>query len=98
MPIEGSAKSGKKVGPIVAILVIVLILIIAAVYLFASKLNKNEAPIENTAAPLVQNQVTTEQTANLQETVPPVTNTADDPDTLSKDLNSATAGLDSQGF
>jgi len=93
----------KKVGPIVAILVIVLVLVMAALYLFASRLNTN-AP----ATSVVSNTITTApaatETANVNQlvtptpSVAPITNTADDPQSLSNDLNSATQGLDNQSF
>ena len=37
----------KKVGPIVATLIIVLVLIIAALYIFASKVNQPAVPTDN---------------------------------------------------
>ena len=40
---HGSDSGSKKVGPIVAILVIVLVLIFAALYLFAAKVTQHNA-------------------------------------------------------
>ncbi len=78
-PIE----SKKKVGPIVVILAVVLILIIGALYLFASSSNKNAVP---TDADLVA------------ETVQPVTSTSDDVQDLDADLNASINGIDQQSF
>lgn len=79
MPVE----SKKKVGPIVVILAVVLILIIGALYLFASSTNKNAVPTDEDIA---------------AETVKPVTNTSDDVQDLNADLNSAIEGIDQQSF
>lgn len=85
----------KKVGPIVATLVIVLILIIAALYVFASRINQQSVPTDNTSAATVD---TSSQTAAVEPTVQPVTGTADDPASLQKDLNTSTQGVDAQNF
>ncbi len=45
-----SGNGEKKVGPIVATLIIVLVLIIAALYLFASKVNQPAIPTDATVA------------------------------------------------
>ncbi len=70
-------------------LVIVLLLVIAALYLFASRLNKE--PSDATA-----NQIISETSA--QQTVEPVTNTSDDMSSIESDLNASTNGLDNQNF
>ena len=77
----------RKVGPIITVLVIVLILIIGALYLFASKTN----------APAPENTMTNDATAASQE-VQPVTNTSDDVSSIEADLNASTQGLDQQNF
>ncbi|MFA6458838.1 MAG: hypothetical protein WCV79_00330 [Candidatus Paceibacterota bacterium] len=77
--------SHKKVGPIVAILVIVLVLIVAALYLFASKLNKQPVMLENTNG--TESAFIAEENSSPMPVVSPVTGTADDPDSLSNDLN-----------
>lgn len=82
----------KKIGPIVAILVIVLVLVVAALYLFASKINKQ------TVTPPVTSATPTQSTAATIESVQAVTNTADDVDSLQKDLETSTNGLDNQNF
>jgi len=45
-----SQNAEKKVGPIVATLIIVLVLIIAALYLFASKINQSAIPTDGSDA------------------------------------------------
>ena len=88
----------KKVGPIIATLVIVLILIIAALYLFASRINQPAIPDDNdvTAGDLDGKVATT--TAASTTTVQPVTNTSTDVKSLQSDLNDSTKGLDNQNF
>ena len=80
----------KKVGPIIATLIIVLVLIIAALYLFASRLNQQAIPTDDTADQYGASATTT--------TVQPVTNKADDVQSIQSDLNSSTNGLGSQGY
>lgn len=80
----------KKVGPIVATLVIVLILIMAALYLFASRINQQAIPMDTTT--------TVDNSAPTQTPVPTITSTASDPASLQRDLNASTQGLDSQNF
>ena len=84
----------KKVGPIIATLVIVLVLIIAALYLFASRINKEPVPTDTSAA------MTTNDTNNepAAPTVAPVTGTSDDPASIQADLNASTNNLDQQNF
>ncbi len=77
-----SQNGEKKVGPIVATLIIVLILIIAALYLFASKINQPAVPTDNSPA-------VADQGANTAAT---------DGNSLQSDLNGATNGLDKQNF
>lgn len=73
----------KKVGPIVATLIIVLVLIIAALYLFAAKVNQPAIP--------------TDATMNGSTTTAPA-NSPTDIQSLQNDLNGATTGLDKQNF
>lgn len=79
----------KKIGPIIAILVIILVLVIGALYIFASNINKQSAPIDSigqtNGSPVVSE-------------VKPITNQADDIDSLEADLNASTKGLDGQNF
>lgn len=92
----------KKVGPIIATLVIILILVIAALVMFASRLNQTQdTTTDNTADTSSNTQVTTNDTSSTSaslETVKPITNTADDAQSLQTDLNNSTTGLDNQNF
>ena len=69
----------KKVGPIVATLIIVLVLIIAALYLFASKANQPAIPTDASM-----------QAANASTSI--------ELNSLQKELDNSTAGLDKQNF
>lgn len=89
----------KPIGPIMAIMVIILALVIGGMYLYASYLGKQQSPIE-------QNNIDTNyggmmsqenNTANAPE-VAPINNSSDDPQALQDDLNQATNGLDGQNF
>ena len=85
-PQQATQENGhKKVGPIIATLVIVLILIIGALYIFASRMNQQVLPSD----------ATTDTTAGV---VKPVTNTADDINSLKNDLYSSASGLNGQGL
>ena len=86
-----SDSSHKKVGPIIATLVVVLVLIIAALYLFASKVNKEPVPVDTMTTAV--NNVTA-----ASPTVAPVTSSSDDPVSLQSDLNASTNNLDTQNF
>ena len=79
----------KKVGPIVAILVVVLLLIIGALYIFASRMNQQPTDTTNEVA---------NENITTQASVQPVTNTADDVDSIEADLNASVNGLDEQNF
>ena len=85
MPVEH-----KKVGPIIAVLIIVLILVIGALYLFASNINQKSVPSDSTVAGTDQ---TTAPTG-----VQAITNNSDEVDSLQADLNASTQGLDGQSF
>lgn len=82
-PVSEPMDAKKKIGPIVVVLAVVLILIIGALYLFASGINKTP---------------TLEQEADVQEIVQPITNTSDEVQTLDADLNAAIEGIDVQTF
>ena len=85
-PQQATQENGhKKVGPIIATLVIVLILIIGALYIFASRMNQQVLPSD----------ATTDTTTGV---VKPVTNTADDVNSLKNDLDSSASGLNGQGL
>ena len=82
-PTASDSKGHKKVGPIIAALVITLVLIIAALYIFASSLNQQAVPTDDvTAAASVQ----------------PITNNSTDVQSLQNDLDNSTTGLDNQNF
>jgi uncharacterized protein YpmB len=73
----------KKIGPVVAILVIVLVLVAAAIYMFATRVNKQDAVNSDTAA-----------AQEVQE----VTNNSDEVNDLEADLSASVTGLDEQNF
>lgn len=97
-PINVMPTQHKKVGPIIAILVIVLVLIIGALYLFASRINQQQTPVDNTVADTNTNTPTAPAAVVEPQTVQPVVNKADDVNALQADLNSATNGLGNQNF
>jgi len=78
----------KKIGPIVSILVVILVLIIGALYIFASRINNFSSP---DTMPADENAIPT-------ETVKPVINTSDEIDSIEADLEGSIQGLDSQNF
>ena len=83
----------KKIGPIVAILIIIFVLIIAGLYFFASHINRQT--VDTTNGMQIQ---TPDVTANSTSEVQPVTNKSDDLQSLNNDLNKSTQGLDNQNF
>ena len=85
-PSSTSASMPKKTGPMIGILVVVLILIIGALYLFASKLSTPATPSDETSM-----MDSSDNSAAVQN-VQPVTNTSDDVQSLQNDLNSANVG------
>lgn len=90
-PTAPEQNGGKKVGPIVATLVIVLVLIFAALYLFAAKVTEHNANDQITDP-------TVSSMATDTDTVQPVTNTSDDLQSIQSDLNGSTNGVDQQNF
>lgn len=86
----GATPEHKKVGPIIAVLVIVLVLIIGALYLFASRINQEQVPTDTSVA--------SGNTVAAPQTVQPVTNKADDVSAIEADLNASSKGLDAQTF
>lgn len=79
----------KKVGPIIAILIIVLVLIFAALYLFATKLNQPALPTDGSS---------TADTIQQDETVSSINNSSDDTSSIQLDLKASVNGVDSQNF
>ena len=86
-PVENNHK---KVGPIISTLVIVLVLIIAALYIFASRLNEQTLPSDAT------NDISEDSTTTA--VVQPITSKATDVKSLQSDLDDSTKGLDQQSF
>lgn len=93
-PMNMAPAESKKVGPIIAILIIVLILIIGALYLFASRINQEQPNVDSSVAGSDSSQTT----AAAQQSVQPVTNKSDDVNAIQADLNASTNGLDNQNF
>jgi hypothetical protein len=77
----------KKVGPIIATLIIVLILIIAALYMFASRLNQQAVPTDDMT-----------DLGTTTQTVQPITGKSDDINSIQTDLNASTNGVDQQNL
>jgi len=88
---QENPNGNKKIGPIVASLVIVLVLIFATLYLFAAKVSQHNAA-EDITDPTVSS------TSTNDATVQPVTNTNDDLQSIQSDLNTSTSGVDQQNF
>lgn len=80
----------KKVGPIIATLVIVVVLVAAAVYLFASRVNQQAALKKQYEAELNTSTTTIIRTYTVQR----INGTSTDPKSLQIDLDKATEGLD----
>lgn len=90
---QGNPSEHKKFGPIVASLIVVLVLIFAALYLFAAKVSQHNAA-DNITDPTVSPTTTTSNSSTVQ----PVTNTSDDLQSIQNDLNDSTSGVDQQNF
>ncbi|MBP9687870.1 hypothetical protein KBD68_04400 [Candidatus Woesebacteria bacterium] len=72
-PLENTAAgaathSHESVGPIVGSLIIVILLIVAALYIWAQKVSDDVATSEAPAAVVVEEKLTPEQTTAVQET------------------------------
>lgn len=92
----------KRVGPIVAILVVVLIILIAGIYLVSKQF---EVVSPNTDTAILDRQTNTENQTIEQDnvdsspvsaTVEPISNTSDDLNSLQNDLDASLNGLDAQ--
>ncbi len=91
----------KKMGPIVAIIVVVLALIVAAVYIFSSKSSYSVDSYKETyTAPVdtLNKMDTTSYTETTSQSVTPITSQSNDPQSLENDINASTNGLDEQNF
>ena len=96
MPINGfdntptSPDNHKKVGPIITALVVVLLLIIGALYILASKVNQQPVP---------ENITSTDETSTTStQEVTPISGTTDDIGSLQSDLNASITGVDAQSI
>ncbi|MFA6601302.1 MAG: hypothetical protein WCT02_00340 [Candidatus Paceibacterota bacterium] len=90
-----------KIGPIIATLIVIIVIVIAAIYIFASR---------STVIPEITDTVSSNQTNNVVQTpaaapttsaaptIAPLTNKSDDLQSLQNDLNTSTEGVDSQNF
>ncbi len=100
-----STEKPKKFGPIIAILIVILIIVIVALFLLASRVTKNNQVIEFNPEVLEKTStLTTEpniQDQNIKiipQEVAPITNTADDIDSLQADLDASINGIDAQSI
>jgi hypothetical protein len=90
-PIQ-AAHNDKKVGPIIATLLIVIVLIFVALYLFASHITSSSLPDDATVSNNGASGI------SAQDGVQPVTSKSTDVNSLQNDLNNSTTGLDNQNF
>jgi hypothetical protein len=82
----------KKVGPMIALFVVIIVIVAVAIYLFATKPGSGK-PAD--FLPVARNsQGDNATTLN----VPTVANTSDDLQSIANDLEISTAGVDSQTF
>ena len=84
-----TGSSPKKTSMAIVMLVVALILILAALYLFASRMDSS---VPNTT------DSTNASAVNEAPAVAPVTNTSDDMDSIQADLNASTQGVDGQSI
>ena len=87
----------KRVGPIIASLIVVLILVVVALYLFAAQMSQPNAE-DTTGQTAANTTASTSDSVPLTPEVQSVTNTADDPQSLQNDLDKATYNVDQQTF
>ena len=86
----------KKVGPIIATLIIVLILIIAALYLFASRIDQPATPMTAPSPPEISTELRRQPAAAPRG--PARHQHLHRRDFPANDLNASTNGLDNQNF
>ncbi len=98
-----NSEKNRKFGPIIAISIIILVVIIVAIYLFASQIGPSTTTQDsvNTGANIIS--ATPDQNTNTTvnatpQTIAPVSNTADDVNSLQKDLDSSIQGIDTQSI
>ena len=93
MPIV-QQKSSKKIGPIIAIFVILVVIIAAILYFVGANFNKQAPPSNDNSSVATQQADVSQAVSSVQ----PITNTSDDVQSLQNDLNNSTTGVDSQNF
>lgn len=93
-----STEKPKKFGPIIAILIVILIIVIVALYLLASRVSVTSQIIENTPANNTAQTMQTTNTEIIPQEIAPITNTADDIDSLQADLDASISGIDAQSI
>ena len=89
----------KKIGPIVASLIVILLLVIGALYVLASRVNKQVPSIDNTSGTVLETantDLSSSQTAPIE--IQPITGTSDDMNSLQADLNASLKGIDAQSI
>jgi cytoskeletal protein RodZ len=93
----------KPIGPIVAILVIVLILIAGAIYVWGQKLHSEDITPDSTSSVEQTSSADTAQSTNITDTTITTENTAavsnaDDVPSLQKEIDANSKGLDDVNF
>ena len=89
--------NNKKMGPIVATLIIVLVLIIGILFMIASRLNKNTTPIDSASvanSPILN----TDNNVEPQTNIEPISDTSDDLQSIQNDLDKSISGIDEQNI
>ncbi len=82
-------KEPKNIGPIIGTFVIILLLVITAIYLLASRVSKE---------PTIQNTTTTTENNIPTQTITPIENNSDDLQSIQSDLDISIQGVDDQNF
>ncbi len=77
-PVSPLATNNKKVGPIITVLVIVLVLIIAALYMFASRVNNAPSDSMTTTQNGVQTTNNSDEVDDIETDLNGSTNGVDD--------------------
>ena len=98
-PIAPTNGEHKKVGPIISALVILIIIIIIALFVLASNVNKQVVPVDTAMENIANDSaMQTDQNPAPSVSVAPITNTADDLQSLQADLNASINGVDAQSI
>jgi len=99
---NSSVPKPRKFGPVIAISIIILVIIVIAIYLFASQITISSPTQDNintganTLSAIPDQNNTTVDSA--PETIEPISNNADDLNSLQKDLDSSIQGIDTQNI